>query len=141
MKMLEDQKKMFQVKIDRANWRDVALPGDGLRDIAKEVRGLPRNAKQIKALWQIRSMVVNHHGAIPGHDGVFDVIEEDYEIDSLEDDVLKIKHSFTVRFASADDATQPHKVLRKGRREKAANYNESLEPKRISGVITIMPGN
>lgn len=139
--MLEEQKKNFQVKIDKANWRDVTLSGSTLREIAREVSGLPRNAKQIKALWQLRTMVVNHHGAVPGRNGVFDVVEEDYEIDSLEDDVLKIKHSFTVRYASPSDVTQPYKALRKSQREKTTNYDVSLEPKRVSGIITIMPSN
>lgn len=129
---------MFQVKVDKADWKDVPLNGKSIIEIAREVHGMPRNAKQIKTMYQLHDMVLEYHlgpfHRLPQSD-VFDVIDEDYDVISTDDDVLKIQYHFTVRYKDRNSDS----FVKKARGKNAVITGR--EPRDVKGVLTLMPGN
>jgi len=127
-------KQHFQFRVaSSAPWTEVNLAATGLRQIATEVAGLPRNAKAIKTLYDLHNKVLDFYNAHKDADpAIFDISSPDYEVVSNQDDVLKVKYSFVTRYI--DPKTGKAARVTK-------NLNQHLAPKVTSGIMTLMPGN
>jgi len=107
---------MYQVKIsDNAQWEDLEFPFETLDVLVKEITAHPSELDDVFALPEVHALVSDFYGG--RHGDTFDVVDEDYDVKSFKDDVLKIQYGFTMRFKS------------------------DREPRKVNGVMTIMPGN
>jgi len=125
-------KKTFQLKLNKAPWAEVMLQANDLQDILRECKGLPHNKKQLKALYEIRDMVLAYHGAKPEfNNNLYGVKHEDYCVaEALRDDVLVIKYSFIMLYQNGSTG-KPY----------LGKTDKNNAPKEVTGEIRLMPGN
>jgi hypothetical protein len=114
----ESKKYKFQVRINSYNWDDLEFVNiESLEQLADEISTDGRDGKKIyKALPELREYLLDFYGGNTAD--VFDVVDEDYGIQSSHHDVLKVAYKFTIRYKKSE-----------------------REPRNVSGVITFMPGN
>lgn len=123
----EAKGQTYQVKHGNYKWDDVTLDIRDLDTLVKEITMNPSGKEAADHKWkdlgELHAYILEYHGvsddeAINKNRGVFDAIDEDYEVESYKDDVLKIKYRFTIRYT-----------------------NENKDHRQVEDTITLMPGN
>ena len=104
----------FQVRIDAnyahndpagkgrlhgGTWKEITFKSiSSLEALADEIGDDGHDGKKIfKALPELHGYLESYHLGYDRSD-VFDVVDEDYDIKSFKDDVLKVSYKFTVRY-------------------------------------------
>lgn len=112
---LTESAKTFQMKIEsskiRGSWKDITF---------KKITSLEKLAKEISSdnggsgFAELRDYLEDYHIGQGKYD-LLDVVDQNYDVQSFKDDVLKISYSFTARM------------------------KDNTGPKTSTGVVTLMP--
>ena len=125
--LAEAKNVAYQVKFGNYKWEDLELPISSLDKLHKElttnVSGKDADDLEWGDLAALHTKILDFHGVysdakLNKSRGIFDAVDEDYEVESYKDDVLKINYKFTIRYE-----------------------NENKDPRDVKGTITLMPGN
>jgi hypothetical protein len=89
--LLSESKKdnEFQIKIG-SKWEDISLPAKDLDEIAEEFTASTHAKKNFDSVPDIVAKVVEYYNG-PHHP---EFVDEEFDVVSLKDDVLKVKFSF-----------------------------------------------
>lgn len=142
---------VYQVKLG-SRWEDMQLNIDSIDAVAKELNTSMAGIlalRQNSNLGRIHQIVLQHHGATKAAiKDMFDVICINYDLQSFEDDVLKFKYSFMLRFGTDKERAKSERLREKhAEKERKTKSTWPLpegvvpQPKIIEGEITLMPGN
>ena len=127
----------YQVRFDKSSWRDIELPIQSLQTLAEEAGSSPTKTRTFEALPVLHTLNLIHHGATKDQDtAMIDIADEEYQVESFEDDVLKISYSFMVRYT---DKASTDRALKAAAKKKSTQ--NMWAPRIVSGQFTIMPGN
>lgn len=138
---------IYQVKVD-SKWQDIQLGIDSLQAVADEINAFStRLGKNASA---IHRLLLQSHGATQNQSSVktiFDIINVGYKVTSIDEDVLKLNYTFTIRYGTEKERERGDR-LRLKHAEKERKTKSSWPapdvvplPKVIKGEVTIMPGN
>lgn len=137
----------YQVKVG-SKWEDVPLAIESLQAVANEINAFTtRLGKNVQA---IHRLLLQAHGAAQNQTQVktiFDIIDVNYKVLSVDDDVLKLTYTFTIRYGTEKERERGER-LRQKHAEKERKTKSTWPapdvvplPKVVKGEITIMPGN
>jgi len=134
--------QVFQVKLG-SRWEDMEL---GISNLANLVANVM--AAKGPDLQKIHNLITKYHGVTKAQDPSLHAIESIfYELESVDDDVLKIAYRFRAVYGSLKDREKAEKARIKHAAKEAKTKSSWPQPnvvkedKNISGLITLMPGN
>jgi hypothetical protein len=141
----------YQVKFDKSRWKDLALPIKSLEQLVDEVNEplVSVKLRNFIALPVIHHMNLEFHNASKETDArVVDVTDEDYVLESFQDDVVKISYKFMICYANKHETEKAIRAEIRNAKPQSDPYRPIKSkvfnpnaPKMIQGQFTIMPGN
>lgn len=95
----------YQLRHGDYRWEDKDLPITSLENLARVISLSPSELFDVTInddQANLHNMILEYHGLLHDYQlknrDVFDIVDIDYNVDSLDADVLKISYFFTVRF-------------------------------------------